>query len=323
MQDDTNKVQIGEQTIQVTKSPLFSGFRLWWKAKKESLDLWGVEKYLGCDNRQFKKAIFTFKNLVTEIEQEYQQTISARGMDLADKEDAKKERDRMLLDAKRDFIYMLPEYYRMWFKKNKVFNSWWSEPSSWGFHESRYWGSRSGLSLKERRVAGFSALGGVIILTILMVVVLTKKPPPAEKVTAWDAIERPNRNIDSLVQAQLTLDRKLERRRSIAERNNRIINEINSGIYTTTTATIRAEIKMLMEFYHDHVYKEHIPKNIITAEAVSSACGIIASNNPHVITKRDSYGNPIQWKVGKRVNLTWTDINYGLRPYYNRKNRSK
>jgi hypothetical protein len=323
MQENERNSEIGEKTIQVTKTPMFSGFQLWLRAKKESLDLWGMEKYLGCDNRQFKKAVGTFKNLVHEIEQEYQETISALGMDLVDKADAKKHRDQMLLDAKRDFIYTLPEYYRMWFKKKKVFSSWWSEPSSWGFNESRYWGSRSGLSLKERRVAGFTALICIAGLSILLIVVLTKKPNKIERQTTWDTIERPNRNIDSLVQAQLTEDRKLFRRKSIAERNNRIINEINSGVYTTTTATIKAEVKMLMEFYHDHVYKERIPKNVITSEAVASACGIIAANNPNAITKRDSYGNPIQWKMGKRINMTWTDINYGLRSYYNRKNKSK
>lgn len=323
MQENERNAQIGEQTMQVTKTPLFSGFRLWWKAKKESLDLWGFEKYLGCDNRQFKKAVSTFKNLVNEIEQEYQETISALGMDLADKADAKKHRDQMLLDAKRDFIYTLPEYYRMWFKKNKVFSSWWSEPSSWGFNESRYWGSRSGLTLKERRVAGFTAIIGLVGLSILLIVVLTKKPPKVEKQTTWDVIEKPNRNIDSLVQAQLAQDRKFERRKSIAARNNRIINELNSGVYTTTTATIRAEVKMLMEFYHEIVYKDRIPKNVITSEAVASTCGIIAANNPWVISKRDSYGNPIQWKIGKRVNLTWTDVNWGLRSYYTRKNKSK
>ena len=323
MDNNQQETQIGEETIQVTKTPIFSGFQLWWKAKKERLDLWGYEKYLGCDNRQFKNAVHTFKSLVEEIEHEYQNTISTLGMDLPDKQEAKKERDKMLLDAKRDFIYSLPEYYRMWFKKKKVFNSWWAEPSSWGFNESRYWGSRSGLSLKERRVVGFTALGGLIILATLLIFVLTKKPPRPERQTTWDTIERPNRNIDSLVQAQLSQERKLNRRKSIAERNNRIINEINSGVYTPTTATIKAEVRMLMEFYHDHVYKEHIPKNVITSEAVSSACGIIAANNPHAITKRDSYGNPIQWKIGKRVNVTWTEINYGLRPYYNRKNKTK
>lgn len=323
MLENDRDAQIGDQTMQVTKTPLFSGIRLWWKSKQESLDLWGIEKYLGCDNRQFKKAVSTFKNLVTEIEQEYQASISEHGMDLVDKADAKKQRDQMLLDAKRDFIYMLPENYRMWFKKNKVFRSWWAEPSSWGFNESRYWGSRSGLSLKERRVVGFSALICLIGLTILFTVVLTQKPPKMERKTTWDTIERPNRNIDSLVQAQLSADRKLIRRKSVADRNNRIINEMNSGVYTPTTATIRAEVKMLMEFYHEIVYKERIPKNVITDDAIASACGIIAANNPQNITKRDQHGNPIQWKSGKRINLTWTDINYGLRSYYNRKNKSK
>lgn len=323
MRNNEDKQQIGEQTIQVTKTPLFSGIRLWWKAKRESLDLWGMEKYLGCDNRQFKNAVLTFKNLVNEIEQEYQETISAHGMDMADKSDAKKHRDQMLLDAKRDFIYSLPENYRTWFKKKKVFSSWWTEPSSWGFHESRYWGSRSGLSLKERRVVGFTAITGLVLLVVFFIVVTTKKPPQTERHTAWDVIERPNKNIDSLVQAQLSQERKQERRKSVVERNNRIINEINNGYYTTTSPTIRAEIRMLMEFYHDIVYKNRIPKNVITSDAINSASGIIATNNPGVITKRDQYGSPIQWKTGARVKLTWDDINWGLRPYYARKNKSK
>ncbi len=323
MQHNEEKPKIGEHTIQVTKTPLFPGIRLWWKAKRESLDLWGIEKYIGCDNRQFKNAVLTFKNLVNEIEQEYQEAVSAHGMDMADKNDAKKNRDRMLLDAKRDFIYSLPENYRTWFKKKKVFSSWWTEPSSWGFNESRYWGSRSGLSLKERRVVGFTALAGLIILVIFFVIVATKKPSQTERHTTWDVIEKPNKNIDSLVQAQLSQERRQERRKSVVERNNRIINEINSGYYTTTMPTIRAEIRMLMEFYHDIVYRERIPKNVITQDAINSASGIIATNNPGVITKRDQFGSPIQWKSGSRVKLTWDDVNWGLRPYYTRKNKSK
>lgn len=319
MENNEKTTQIGEETMMVTKTPMFSAFRLWWKAKKESLDLWGLEKYLGCDNRQFKNAVHSYKNLVHEIEQEYQETISDHTLGVYEKEEAKKNRDRMLLDAKRDFIYSLPENYRTWFKKKKVFHSWWSEPSSWGFHESRYWGSRSGLTLRERRVVLVTLILGFLGLIVLLFIATTQEKVLPERQTSWDMIERPSRNIDSLIQEQLTRERRDERRRTVIERNNRIINQLNSGYYIPTTGAMRAEVKMLMEFYHDIVYKQPIPKNVITPEAISTACGIIATNNPQAILKRDAAGNPIQWKVGTRVNVTWADINYGLQSYYKRK----
>lgn len=321
MDEDKTKPEIGERTIAVVQNPLFSGLKLWLKAKQESLDLWGLEKIFGCDNTKYKQAVNSFKNLVHEIEQEYLSTTTNIGLGPDELDEAKKQRDQQLLDAKRDFIYNLPENYRMWFKKTKIFNSWRTEPSSWGFHESRYWGNRSGLTLRERRVLYGAALAGLAGLLAILVISLLQEKEESVRNVGWEVPEKPARNIDSLVQAKMTRDYKKEQRQLAIERNNRIINGLNSGYYITTSPYMRAEIKSLMQMYHDEVYKEPIPKNTITNEAIISSAGLIAANNPDIITKWDEFGIPLFWKEGARVQMTWEDVNWGLRIYYARKNR--
>jgi hypothetical protein len=321
MNEDDKKPEIGDRTVAVVQTPLFSGLKLWIKAKRESLDLWGFEKILGCDNTKYKHAVAGFKNLVNEIEHEYQSSTLGVGLGPDELLIAKEQRDNHLLDAKRDFIYSLPENYRMWFKKTKIFNSWRTEPSSWGFHESRYWGNRSGLTLKERRVLYIASLIGLVGLAVILIVSVLQDKEEASRDTTWETQDKPVRNIDSLVQAKLNKERKIELRNLAIERNNRIINEINSGYYTTTTVSMRSEIKMLMQLYHDIVYKENISKDAITSESISSSAGLIASNNPNAITHWDEFGQPLNWKMNARIQLAWEDVNWGLRVYYARKNR--
>ncbi|KAB2880019.1 hypothetical protein F9K33_06820 [bacterium] len=301
----------------LVETPLFVRPKEWWRAKKESLDLWGFEKYLGCDNTAFKSALSGYKNLLQEIEHEYKETTKSINISPEELEEAKKNRDQMLLDAKRDFVYRMPENYRIWFKKKKIFRSWRFAPESWGFEESRYWGSRSGMTMRERRVLlGVFVLGGLALGFWLYKIFTFEYENPLEKSSpAVFNIERDTtHNVDSLARARILEEQRAEeqkrQKKFIAERNNRIINDVNSGFYITNSDNMRAEVKLLMEIYYENVNKKTLYG--ISNEALYTSLELISRNNPTVVTKKGNYGIPLQWKPNTKIKLTWAEITAGL-----------
>ncbi len=317
MNKEEKQQQIADDNEELVETPIFMRFKEWWRAKKESLDLWGFEKYLGCDNTEFKSALTAYKSLLQEIEHEFKETTKQINLPAEALEEAKKNRDQMLLDAKRDFVYRMPENYRIWFKKKKVFRSWRFAPESWGFEESRYWGSRSGLTMRERRVV-ISVLGlGIAVLGFWLYKIFTfESETPLEKgTTAVFNIERDTtQNIDSLARVRILLDQKAEEQKRtqkfIAERNNRIINDVNSGFYITNSDNMRAEVKLLMEIYYENVNKKTLYG--VSNEALFTTLELIRRNNPGIVTKSGDFGIPLQWTPNTKIKLTWSEIIAGL-----------
>lgn len=317
MNDEDKAQQIPEESEELVETPIFSQLKEWWRAKKESLDLWGFEKYLGCDNRAFKEALTAYKNLLQEIEHEYKETTKSINLTPEELDEAKKNRDQMLLDAKRDFVYRMPENYRIWFKKKKVFRSWRYAPESWGFEESRYWGSRSGLTMRERRlVIGVFILGGLALAFWLYKVFTYQYVNPLDQSShvVFNIDRDTTRNVDSLVQVRIREEQQAEQqklqKKFIAERNNRIINDVNSGFYITNSDNMRAEVKLLMEIYYENVNKKTLYG--ISNEALFTTLELISRNNPTVVNKKGDFGIPLQWKPNTKIKLTWAEIIAGL-----------
>jgi len=295
----------------LVETPLFGRFREWWKAKKCSLDLWGMEKFLGVDNRVFKQVLMTYKSLLVEIDAGYDAVAKNPQSTTSDIEEARKRRDQGLLDAKRDFVYEMPEDYRGWFKKNKIYSSWRTSPESWGFEESRYWGSRSGLSLRERRVVVLSLTLGLIALGFWLFRIALYQTPSDD--VAEFASGKSTENVDSLLQAKRMSEQRvaddIRRRNLMVWRKDRIINEINEGFYTTSTRDMRADIVEIMQFYVDKVHNQTIMESDIPASHVRAAMALIGRNNAAIVTKRDDMGIPFEWKPNRRAKVAWTDVN--------------
>ncbi len=296
---------------ELVETPLFGRFKEWWKAKKCSLDLWGLEKFLGVDNRAFKQVLMTYKSLLSEIDAEYESTAKDPASTPSQIEEARKRRDQGLLDAKRDFVYEMPEDYRVWFKKNKIYSSWRTSPESWGFEESRYWGSRSGLSLRERRVVVLSLTLGLLALGFWLYRTAIYKTPTddiKEFITG-----KSTENVDSLLQAKRLIEQRaadeIRRRNLMVWRKDRIINEINDGVYTTSTRDMRADIVEIMQFYVEKVYNLNITESDIPASHVRASMALIGRNNANLITKRDEMGIPYEWVPNRRAKVAWTDVN--------------
>lgn len=301
----------------LVETPIFARPKEWWRAKKESLDLWGFEKYLGCDSAVFKSALSSYKNLLHEIDLEYKEATKDINIAPEQLEEAKKNRDQMLLDAKRDFVYRMPENYRIWFKKKKVFRSWRFAPESWGFEESRYWGSRSGLTMRERRVMlGAIALGGVIMgFWLLKVFTFEKENPSDKSATTVYNIERDSTiNVDSLARIRITQEQLAEQQKRsqkfVFERNNRIINDVNAGVYYTYSENIQAEVKLLMKIYYSNISGKTLKE--VSDEALFASVELIAQSNPKAITKKNLYGIPTEWLPNTKIKLTWAEIAAGI-----------
>lgn len=311
-------------TEELTETPVFTRFKEWWRAKKESLDLWGLGKYFGFDNTQLKSALSSYKSLLTEIEHEYDAVAKSSGATPDQIEEAGQRREQMLLDAKRDLVYQMPENYRIWFKKRKIFNSWRTRPENWGFEESRYWGGRSGLTMRERRV-----LFGTLLIVFAgfgywLYSIWTYEAPPEYVDETKFNVEKSTENVDSLYQAKRLAELKAaeeqKRRKQYAEARNRTINDINAGVYTTNSKDMRSEVKSLMQIYYENVYKQGLSEDEISTAMLRSALLLIGKKNPGVVTARDTYGVPLEWKPNTRINLTWVEVNsQGLDAYYKRK----
>lgn len=317
MNKEEKPQQLPEDIDELVETPIFMRFKEWWRAKKESLDLWGFEKYLGCDNTAFKSALSAYKNLLHEIDHEYKESTKQINIAPEALQQAKENRNQMLLDAKRDFVYRMPENYRIWFKKKKVFRSWRFAPESWGFEESRYWGSRSGLTMRERRVfLSVFLLGGIILAFWLFKIFTFKYDNPLDKSseTVFNIDRDTTQNVDSLVHVRImeeqhAAQQKLQNK-FITERNNRIINDINSGFYITNSDNMRAEVKLLMEIYYENTNKKTLYG--VSNEALFTTLELISRNNTGVVTKKGEFGIPLEWKPNKKIKLTWTEIVAGL-----------
>ena len=317
MNKEEKTQQIADELEELVETPIFMRFKEWWRAKKESLDLWGFEKYLGCDNTVFKSALTSYKNLLQEIEHQYKETTKQINIHPEELAEAKKNRDQMLLDAKRDFVYRMPENYRIWFKKKNVFRSWRFAPESWGFEESRYWGSRSGLTMRERRVVlGVLGLGAIILGFWLYKTFTFKYENPLDKgsVAVFNIERDTTQNVDSLVRVRIMLDQRAEEQKRtqkfIYERNNRIINDVNAGYYITNSDNMRAEVKLLMEIYYENVNKKTLYG--VSNEALFTTIELITRNNPGIVTKTGDFGIAMQWKPNIKIKLTWSEIIAGL-----------
>lgn len=314
--DDTH-----EDTEKIVETPLFMRFRQWWRAKKVSLDLWGIEKYLGCDPATFKEALAAYKNLLAEIQHEFYERAAHSSGKVEEIEEAKRQRDQMLLDAKRDFVYRMPEDYRIWFKKRKIFNSWRFSPENWGFHESRYWGSRSGLTLRERRVILVAILLVAFVALAAMVGIFRYEKPPAvtERVIM---MERDTTiNIDSLARAKVVEEQRMVERKRLEklyiERKNRMINQLNAGFYVTETTNMRSEVVQMMSTYLENVLKMKISTKTLSddLEAVGTTLVLIEQKNPKLITSKGPFGLPRTWREGARAKIGWEDVKAGVDVY--------
>ncbi len=301
----------------LVETPIFLNFREWWRAKKESLDLWGFEKYLGCDNREFKAALTAYRNLLQEIDQTYKEIAKKPDISIHELSEARDSREQSLLDAKRDFVYRMPENYRVWFKKKKVFHSWRYSPESWGFEEARYWGSRSGMTLQERRLLYGVLWVGLIALGFWSYKVLTfhrENPSDKSAQTVFNIERDTTRNIDSLARVRIMEEQRVEEQKRlqkyITERNNRIINDVNSGFYVTNSDNMRAEVKLLMEIYYENTNKKSLEG--VSNEALFVSLLLISQNNPQSFIKKDAFGIPSAWAPNTRIKLSWTEIMAGL-----------
>lgn len=303
-----------EYADELVETPLFGRFKEWWRAKKVSLDLWGLEKYLGVDNSAFKSALMSYKSLLAEIDAEYDSVAKDSQSTPEQIEEARSRRDQGLLDAKRDFVYSMPEDYRLWFKKNKIYSSWRTSPESWGFEESRYWGSRSGLSLRERRAVVLALTLSLIALGFWLYRIAVYETPVTEvkEFTTEKSVE----NIDSLLQAKRMAEQRqaeeIRRRNLMVWRKDRIINEVNEGFYTTSTRDMKSDIIEIMQYYVEKVHNQSITESDIPASHVRRCVALIGRNNSHLITKRDESGIPMEWIPNRRAKLSWTDINSDL-----------
>ncbi len=313
MENDTHKNDdLSESQQDLTETPLFMRTREWWRAKKVSLDLWGFEKYLGCDNTQFKAAIAQYKNLLQEVEMEYKESVKSADMTPEELEEAKERRQMMLLDAKKDFVYHMPEDYRIWFKKRRIFSSWRNAPENWGFEETRYWGSRSGLTLKERRVFLLGSIAGLVIIVLVAYGITTyeKKEASVDKVFKYEKDK--NVNIDSTLIAQAKLEEKKRIQEETVVRNNALVDQLNAGYYMSNSYNITEEVRLIMQIYYERQEKKIVQAWDIRKEAVGVALFGIAANNPNVITQKDAYGNPLGWKPNTKIVMTWGDIQAGI-----------
>ena len=177
--------ELEKEYEELLQPPFFARLKQWWAAKKESVNLFGLGKLFGFDNTAFKKAIQNYKRAIREIESVYDEKIKGHGITTEEIEKVKKEHDLHLLKAKKEFVYSLPQNYREWFKRRRVFNSFISSPESWGFEETRYWGGRSGLSFEEKR---FLFIGmAIIVLAFLAWFSKIHWFPEEEKSQATDA----------------------------------------------------------------------------------------------------------------------------------------
>lgn len=311
MSEAPEKVRRREYADELVETPLFGRFKEWWKAKKVSLDLWGMEKYIGVDNRAFKLALMSYKSLLLEIDAEYESVAKDSQSTPEQIEEARNRRDQGLLDAKRDFVYSMPEDYRLWFKRNKIYSSWRTSPESWGFEESRYWGSRSGLSLRERRAVVFSLTVGLIVMGFWLYRIAIYETPVTEEKAF--STEKSIENVDSLLQAKRLAEQRqadeIRRRNLMVWRKDRIINEVNEGIYTTSTRDMRADIVEIMQYYVEKVHNQSIIESDIPASHIRASMALIGRNNAHLITKRDESGIPLEWVPNRRARVSWTDIN--------------
>lgn len=310
-----------EKIEELTETPVFGRFRAWWRAKKCSLDFWGFEKYLGVDNSAFKNALNTYKSLLAEIDEEYESVAKSPDSPPEAIEEARTRRDQGLLDAKRDFVYGMPDAYRVWFKKRKIFSSWRVSPESWGFEESRYWGSRSGLGLHERRIVVGTLFLGMLAIGFWIYTIATHETE--EETVKEFTVEKSTENVDSIYQAkrlaELRRAEEVRRRNLEVWRKDRIINEINEGTYTTSTKDMRADLVEIMQLYVENVYKLKITEEDIPSSHVRASMALIGRNNPQTISKRDEFGIPAEWTPNRRVKLAWSDISTVLDRLYGRK----
>ncbi len=318
---EPDKSELHEEAEQLVETPVFLRFREWWRAKKESLDLWGFEKYLGCDNTAFREALAAYKNLLAEIQHEYNEQVHDPNVTAAGLAEARNHRDQMFLDAKRDFVYRMPENYRVWFKKRRIFNTWRNAPESWGFHESRYWGSRSGLTLRERRVI----YGGVFLVLLFALLgglgIFSYEKPPvmAEKKIILD--RDTTINVDSLARARLIEEQRIAERKRLeklyAERKNRMIDQLNAGYYVTETTSMRSEVAMMMQLYGEKIMKINVNQKELSEdlEAMGTTLLLIDQKNPKLVTQKGPFGLPRAWKEGVRAKINWADIKAGLDVY--------
>ena len=311
---DKEKSPQESESDSLVETPVFSRLREWWRARKESLDLWGLEKYLGVDNSQFKSALSSYKSLLEEIEHEYKE--SSHDKTEAEIEEARRRREQNLLDAKRDFVYNMPENYRIWFKKRRIFSSWRHTPESWGFEESRYWGSRSGLATGERRVVLASVFIGVAILGFYIYKASTTETIDVMEKLNEKAIFNVDRDTtgrtDSLVQVRIREEKRAadekRRQRLVTERNNNIINQLNEGIYITNSTDMKSEVRYIMQLYSSQKGGSYNISN----EALGTSLVLIGNKNRELITGKDKYGIPTTWQANSRVNISWADILAGV-----------
>jgi len=319
MEEERQKKQLDAEVEALTESPVFGRMREWWRAKKESLDLWGFEKYLGVNNAKFKKALNSYKSLLLEIDHEFDSIAKSSDSTTADIEQAKERREEALLDAKRDFVYQMPEHYRLWFKKRRVFNSWRITPESWGFEEARYWGSRSGLSMKERRVLYGGAFVGLVAIGLLVYFSAISEKASTEDTDKGFGLTERGEDLDSLIEAKRQKRLKAKREKEyveyITEHRNKIIDDINSGVYTTTQKDMWTEIKSLLKIYYDSRHEAYDEKKDLNEEIASMTLLTVGLRNPKAIAKQDAYGIPREWKVNEKVQLTWGDITSGMDEY--------
>jgi hypothetical protein len=315
------------------ETPLFDDFKVWWRAKKESLDLLGIEKYFGFDNSKFKSALNSYRNLLQEIEHEFKEETSVKGLSQEEIEEARRHRESMLLDAKRDFVYNMPENYRIWFKKNKIFHSWRTVPESWGFEESRYWGSRSGLTQRERRVL-YSVLAVCVLGLIFMGVKASQSVTP---MSARD--DRPARDFkiakdsigdaDSLFQARILRERKeaeeKRAKKAFIEKKNHIINDMNNGSYTTLGTDMRSEVAFLMKVYNENIYKQYLSEEdyVNDLEVLGTTLVMIERKNPGLVTQVGDFRLPLLWKPDTTIKISWDDIEAGLQIIRNRSSKKQ
>jgi hypothetical protein len=322
MEKDNKDHDQPEDLETIVETPIFPSFKEWWHAKKESLDLWGFEKYLGCDSTKFKAALATYKSLLQEIEHEYKHTVSEHGITEEQIEEAKKQRESMLLDAKRDFVYEMPEHYRIWFKKKKIFRSWRNTPENWGFEEARYWGSRSGLTMRERRL-----ILAVLVLSAVGIAFLIIKVAGTDRKTALEGgsasrefkIERDTMgDVDSLMQAKMLRDRKAaeEKRakKAFLERKNKIITDMNTGSYTTQGTDMRGEVAFLMQLYNENIYHTYLTQEqyMNDLEVLGTTLVLIEKRNPGLVTKLGDFRLPLLWKADTTIKVSWDDFEAGL-----------
>ncbi len=319
MEKDEKRHDQPEDLEAIVETPVFTRFKEWWRAKKESLDLWGFEKYLGCDNTKFKAALASYKNLLEEIEHEYKETVKGALVTPEQIEEAEKHRESMLLDAKRDFVYAMPENYRNWFKRNKIFRNWRGTPESWGFEEARYWGSRSGLTMRERRV-----ILAVLILLVAGLIVMGVKVSQTEKKSVLDESVtrdfklRDTVDTDSLFQAKMLRERKAaeekRNKKAFLERRNKIINDMNTGTYVTQGTDMRSEVAFLMQTYNNNIYKQYLTEEqyVNDLEVLGTTLELIARKNPGLVTKLGDFRLPLLWKSDMTIQISWDDIEAGL-----------